>query len=251
MIQIFTFSQTRPDFIELQLRSFAKYLKEDFQFTVFNNDAFNKSNVTAAECKKLGLECIDVERDSTLEAKCNALEPAGSSVFDGSVYRNINVACGYSLCWSWENVISKKTGNVCILHSDVFLVEPIRLSDALADADIRYFPQRRISFEYMWEALVIANMDRLPVPETMNWFCGLVDGINVDVGGQTSQYIKDHPDVRRKHLQAERFNDGDETGYEMFYVDGVPVLHYLRGSNWNKQSSEYHRLKTEWLKNKI
>lgn len=60
-VLIFTYSYNRPDFIEIQYRTFQNFLEDDYKFVVFN-DASNveletKINLT---CKNLNIECIRI-----------------------------------------------------------------------------------------------------------------------------------------------------------------------------------------------
>lgn len=262
MLKIFTFGSNRADFIGLQLRSFQRHLKEDFEFVVFNNATYDNGaggnyNGLHEQAKALGIRMIDVVKDAGLAERCQKIELSCPLFNPQGLYSNANVAHAYALCWAWENVISKETGPVAILDSDVFLVEPVSLTEVLEPhamlnvPDGKPHPDGR-TFRYMWPTFMLADLDRLPDPQTLNWWCGRIEGVPVDVGGQTYHYFQSHPDldvapVERKHFQ--------EQDYDEFYLTNegkrVTVLHYRSGSNWNHQSRDYHRLKTEWLKARI
>jgi hypothetical protein len=257
MLKIFTFAHKRPDFIELQLKSFRKYLREDFEFTVFNNAAFDqhpgsRDSITK-ECARLSLNEIKIGRDELL-TKSAAQYSVGPVFLSNGMYHNANVACAYPLCWAWQR-ISKESGPICILDSDMFLVEPITLTDYLKEHDLCFVSQAREHIRYAWNGIILANPHKLEQPETLNWWCGQVDGVPVDVGGQTYRYFIEHP-TRIMHIGPESFYedpsvDFQPSAYEVLHLGDKTILHYRSGSNWNHQTPEYHRKKTAWLLQKV
>jgi len=258
MIKIFSFHSNRPDFVELQMRSFRRHLKEDFEFMVFNNAQFDSTGGADYHSvhragRDAGINVIDVVKVPDLMRRCQDIEPS-CSLFNGAgMYSNANVAHAYALCWAWENFISKENGAVAIFDSDVFLIEPIKLTDALYPHQMVNVPDGKPhpdgrSFMYMWPTFFMADISRLTDPETLNWWCGRIEDVPVDVGGQTYHYFQAHPDldvlpVERKHFQ--------EQNYDEFYLVGKTIVHYRSGSNWDHRSGDYHQKKTEWLKARI
>lgn len=259
MLKIFTFAHKRPDFIELQCKSFDKYLQEPHEFVVFNNAVFDKSQALRiyidATCVLHGIESIPVERDKYLTDKYQSFEP--ERIFNSiGEYYNANIACAYPLCWAWEKIISKEKGPILILDSDMFLLHPIMFTDLLQRYDIGYLSQSlHGSPEYMWNGIFLADMGRLDSPETINWWCGLIKGtIPVDVGGQTFRYLETHQELRRLRIIEECIESDLELldlHIQMLRLEDRRVLHYRAGSNWNCKSEEYHIRKTAWIKKKI
>jgi len=258
MLKIFTFAWNRPDFIELQLRCFRMHLREEFEFTVFNNALFSsrhdhdRINQT---CGRLGLRVIDIRRDEEEIERCGSV---GEPVFDASgAYTSASVSTGYALCWAWRNVLSEERGPVCVLDSDMFLVRPVALTDFLQEHVLCFVAQNRGQVRYAWNGLVLADVGRLPEPEAIDWYCGKVDGVAVDTGGQTHHYLKAHPQLRIFHIQPSHISDDPSldfhpSRYERLCFDGSPVfLHYGAGSNWNRMNDAYHAKKLSWLISQI
>ena len=266
MIKIFTFVSNRPDFIDLQMESFRKNLKEAFEFVVFNNAKLSGDPAYTAindRCRAVGATSIDIERDPELVDVCQKQEFTCSVFNPSGVYSIANVAHAYALCWAWKNVISKEKGAIAIFDSDVFLIQPVKLTDTLYPHQMVNVPDGRTHsdgrvFHYMWPTFVLADMARLPDPETLNWWCGRIDGVPVDVGGQTYRYFQAHPDldvvpVRRLHsgYLDESACPVHPANYDEFYLEDGIVLHYRSGSNWNLMPADYHAQKTGWLKKRI
>lgn len=268
MIKIFVFTSNRPDFIDLQAASFRKYLKDDFEFVVFNNaklsgdSSYNEIN---ERCKAVGATSIDVQKDSALINKCQGLETTCSIFNPHGVYSIANVAHAYALNWAWQNVISKEKGPIAVFDMDIFLIQPISLIKVLQSHHLCcvYDGKPRSNqgppIMYMWPTFVIADMAKLPSPETLNWWCGQIENVPVDVGGHTYEYFQAHPEldilnVRRTHFIDSingDFNPANPSNYDEFTLGDSIVLHYRSGSNWNRRNDEYHRRKTEWLKRRI
>lgn len=270
MIRIFTFASHRTDFIGLQLDSFRKHLRDEFEFVVFNNSKFDNQgdslyNEIASTCSRLGVRCIDIQKDDNLIRRCQAIEKACTIFQWQGRYSNANVSHAYALCWAWENVMAQERQPIAIFDSDVFLIESISLEKGMAPYDICRIPDGRPRhgrepIRYMWPTFVLLNMATLPDPRLMFWYCGQVDGVPVDVAGQTHHYFEAHPELKVLNTPHTHFADSDRcpvgpADFDEFYlpVDGEPrtVFHYRSGSNWNHQSHEYHVRKTEWLKQRI
>jgi hypothetical protein len=270
MIKIYTFASNRPDFIGLQLESFRKNLKEEFDYTVFNNARYDITggsdpNLINRAGKDAGIRVIEVEKDAALLADCAAIEPGGPVLNPHGQYANANVAHAYALRWAWNNYISKETDPIAILDSDVFLIQPVKLTDALdpyvmaniSDGKPRpNEPDRPIL--YMWPTFMLADLARLPDKESLNWWCGRIENVPVDVGGHTYYYFQAHPDISIQNVRRVNAYYLDTSScpmqppnYDEFYLNDAIILHYRSGSDWDHKGKEYHRLKTEWLKKRI
>ncbi len=255
MIKIYTYFHKRPDFADMQIKSLRKYLKEDFELTVFNNAGFDcdKKNYDEINrrCKELQVPVINIDKDEDMINFYLKYETVlGNRIFneDGS-YLNPNVAVAYSLCYMWEKFMCKEKGKVAFLQHDIFLKEPISFTDYMKDSGLCYLPQSRMRTDgtlinYMWNTFFLADLSKLPEPETMNWWCGSVDGICVDVGGQTYKYLDDYPEIKTSIIPHKEIG---EFGSQKIELGDKLIIHYYRGSNWDHQSEDWHRRKTKWL----
>jgi len=263
MIKIFTFGSNRADFIGLQLRSFQRHLKEDIEFVVFNNATYDNGaggnyNGLHEQAKAFGIRMIDVVKDPGLVERCQKIELSCPLFNHQGLYSNANVAHAYALCWAWENHISKERQPIAIFDSDVFLIEPVSLTEMMLPHVMLNVPDGKTHqqdgrvFRYMWPTFVVMDMARLPDPETVNWWCGRVENTPVDVGGQTYHYFQAHPDL--DVISARKLHHTEFSTDEFYLTKGdqcATVLHYRSGSNWDHRSREFHQQKTEWLKARI
>ena len=254
----------KHDFIETQLQSFRKNLKEDFEFIVFDNAAFTvgsqpgESEKINETCARLGVRVIEILKDPEIVKACEAIETT-CKMFDRlGLYSNANVASAYPLCWAWARHMHKEREPIVLMHSDIFLTREGSFSDILNEYQVCFVPQSREgAHEYMWDVFVILDMAKLSNPETINWYCGKVNGVAVDVGGQTGHYLKSHPELKLLRVDFEHFDkfpvlDFVPSDYEIFSINGKETLiHYRSGSNWNHRTSEYHEKKLAWLKARV
>lgn len=256
MLNLYTFVPNRPDLIDIQLKSLRKNLQEDFVLNVFNNALFgydrrrnNRNEFDRIEkvCRQLNVPVTAVEKDAGLIDYCQTFE----ATFDEQgFYRNGNVAHAYALCWAWEKVISRSSGVACILDFDMFLKTEANFTNFVQEADLSFVAQSKPDFNgriYMWPGFVLMNLDRLPERSTLNWMCGRIDGVPVDVGGYTVQYLEAHPELKLRHLGMNNFPDDSHVNYQMLHIGETDLLHYRSGSNWDQQPAEFHMEKTLWV----
>lgn len=261
MLKIYTFLSNRPDLLALQYHSFEKHLKEPFEFIVVNNAVeFPNAQNIEKECRRLGLQSISVQVNKKLIAHCESL--GDGPVFTGpdstGNYKNTNTGCGYSVAWAWENAISKQSGPICIIHHDMFLIRDVKLTDYLKDQSLAFVPQNKPGVPlHMWEGFVLADISKLPEPEKIDWWCGYINEVHVDVGGQSHHWFVAHPEVKYFSINPDHTEDTPDVDFhpsrfEYMTFNGEPiVLHYRAASNWMNMSEEYHERKLVWLKRQL
>lgn len=247
-MEIVTLAYNRPDFIELQLNSLKKWVK-DFNYTVFDNCP---DDAVKDECERLGIKCIPIKLFS----------------------EDASWVCGLSLNKMWE-ILQEWKGILMFIDPDMFLVD--ELPD-IKGYDFAFVPQVRGDIRYPWTGLMIFNMDTLPHPEDMQWHVDY-ELKNTDVGGLNHYYLKEHePKVLElemwtlvdryrysfngkdilmadeNHRQIQKLVEEDfprPYSVDMFKVKDQPffVFHYKAASNYPSfYTPEYNRLKTEALK---
>jgi hypothetical protein len=263
MIKFYTIAHKRPDFIGIQYKSMSNNLGDkNFELVVLNNATFdvvkNDYHAIHEECRKIGIQCIDVEYDEKIVNSKMLLE-GSKNIFSSRGYANANFACAYPLCWAWETFLYKEPGMIGFIDSDMFFIEPTDINPLL-QYDIIYTPQSRDHVHYMWNGLFFIYPSRIPEPEKLNWWCGIIDEKILDVGGYTYIYMKEHQDKinHRPFNNHSLFTEDPSAGfsyanYELYRLidDVYRIIHYRSGSNWNNMPPEYHSIKTKWIKEKI
>ena len=260
-VKIFTFAHKRPDFLEMQVRTFRDKVKGGYEFIVFNNASFDKDRTDYQQihnwCIGNGVTCIDIENDPDLVSALEKNETV--KIFSGpNHYTDSVIACSYPICWAWKHIISPTKDKICIIDSDMFFMKEFNIEAELDKYDLSYVPQDRgPTVLYMWNGIVFANLANLPEKESINWWCGRINNIPVDVGGQTHHYLAKYPDIKTLVLRPEHYHDDPRCNFHPSHYEFINregrndehlILHYRSGSNWNNMPPHYHVEKTKWTK---
>ena len=192
-VKIYTFAHNRPDFIQIQFNTFKKYIQDDFEFTVFNNEkpgshgGFNENRKQEIfdTCEKLNLKCIEIELSEDLRILNNQAQ------FINDAYVNGNTACSYPFTWAWKNYVVKDEGISILIDSDMFLCNYVSFNKMMEGYNFAYVPSYRnnCTLKYPWNGLVFAKPKEMPNPEELSWGCGYVNETPVDVGGEAYSYL--------------------------------------------------------------
>ncbi len=277
-VLLYTYAYNRPDFIEIQHKTFKKFLKDEYEFVVFNDaNTLEMVQKIAQTCKKLGIECIRIPQE--IHDQPYLKRWPGESYHHPAV-RNCNVV-QYSL----DQYGFNHDDILVLLDSDVFLIKEFDIRNFMHGYDIAGLGQSKAKNKrYLWIGLVFLNMPKLPNKRELNFNCGKVDGVSVDAGGHSYYYLQKYPQVMTNffggihvtHLKCDRcqknkvmlckhntqklkkcgFVDHEiqfiQTGIHNaeFFLNNS-FLHYRGGTNWDCKSSEYHRIKTHLLNNFI
>lgn len=256
-ILIITHSHSRPDFIEIQNRTFKAFLQDDYEFIVFN-DASNHSLSSKIEqiCKKLNIECIRVPQEMHTSTE-------GADRHSDGIQLSLNMR-GYD-----------HNGIVVLIDSDMFLIKPLSIRKYMQNCDLLGALQERsngkISVTYLWPGLLFMNMNTLPNKRTINLRCGKVDDVFVDTGGHLHLYFKSNSSIKIKDYQsihpdqitgnhdeittdfmATLQKNLDNRIYFMeFYLDYHFLHYYAGGSNWPSYSEKFLQEKNQFFNNYI
>lgn len=263
-VLLITHAYNRPDFIEIQDKTFKKFLQDDYEFVVFNDAPGEPmARAIASTCQNLGIRCIRIPQSIHTQPYL----PKGLGE-DGN---NSCKRCAHVVQYSLDILGFDHTDLVAIIDSDMFLIKPFSIRQYMKDIQLAGVPQSRENgvscVEYFWNGLVFFDMPALPDKKSINFNCGRVEGIGVDVGGYTYYYLKNHPDLRRKNIDCLYTHNIEELKHIFFtkeliwFIDQSPdnieflihgtFLHYRGGTNWNGKSPEYHQQKTNILHNFI
>lgn len=206
-IKIYTYSHNRPDFIELQYQTIKKYVKDDFEFIVFNNErpggdpgsgySYERYNKIFEVCNELGIECIGVELDQELKYINGYLQFDNNSFVLGGSY-----ACSYAFTWGWKHYISKNNCLSVIIDSDMFFIREISFYEMMRGYNFSFVPHYRhlshfkseeepgeFAFSYPWNGIVVADIPNMPNPNELSWGLANYNGITADVGGECVSYM--------------------------------------------------------------
>lgn len=232
MINIFTSVVNRPEFVEIQKKTFDKFLKEEYQFHVIDDSLEESiSNKFKEICKE---NQISYYR-----------KPQGNRSLNESRWNGARHACE-TIQWTYDNLIKAKYCNdlVLFLDSDMFLLDHFSMVDHMEGEIISGLKQGRGKVEYMWNGIMFFNMPKIvEIDPDLNFSDGLVEGEMTDIGGHLYYYFKKN-NISLKDTGVDyptHYNDldlqKDASGFNMeLHLDGK-FLHYRAGTNWHTQEN--------------
>lgn len=272
----------KPEFIGWQKQLFDKFvLDEDgYRFVAFDDSIDpHMTQCMQEECKKWNVEYVRIPQDIHTRPYLPR-EPSwkpNTSFRVSDAYQYMANTMGFD-----------HDGIVFFTDSDQFLTRPFNFHEETKQYDIiAVFLEATPGIRYVWQGMSIFHMDRLPNKRTINFNCGRINGVNVDSGGFTYYYFKNHPQVRVKqapvkcastlflhnrfaHRQNtnipvnEQIEKLKEYGFDKieiaFLQKKVPdisyalnncFLHYNAGSNYDHQSEQYIKNKDALLRTYI
>ncbi|HDY88300.1 MAG TPA: hypothetical protein ENH82_09350 [bacterium] len=239
-VLLFTYAYNRPDFIEIQYKTFKKFLKDDYEFIVFNDarDRGMEQRINNT-CKQFGIRCIRIPQE--IHERPYLKRWPGESKQAPAV-RNCNV-----VMYSLNEVGFKHDGIVALFDSDLFLVRDFSISEYTKGYDLAGLPQPRPEITYLWIGLAFLDMRSMPNKTTIDFNCGRVGNQPVDAGGHTHYYLKNNPQLRvdffdKNFMKGFHFIDGQTRSVNL--EDGNVFLHYYAGTNWTNYAASYHNHKT-------
>ena len=167
----------RPDFIEMQHKTFKKFLQEDYELMMFNdaNDPVMKKTIEAT-CRRLGITCVRVPQElHNVDPNCHKFSAS---------YRH-----GEVMQFAFENYGFYHDDIVMLIDSDVFLIREFSVRNYLGDCDLFGVFQNCLVPQ-----LCFLNMPKLENPQELNFRADIApwNGCLLDAGTLTDRYLLSH-----------------------------------------------------------
>lgn len=223
-ITIFSFAVNDKFPIDIAYRQFKKYLKDDFEYVLFN-DADNPemersiNTITANN----NIKCVKVPQ---------------------SIHKIHNPSASYAETLNWavhEYAVKNNHETIVLMHTDLFPICEVSISDIIANYTVASTVEFRVmdgkGFNYLYPALTMVNMKLLQNPQELNF--DLLPG--VDVGGKTKEFIEKYP-------QAVKFLGNHQADYMMAIMHDQPIAEYFRE---DIKICREHGLSAGWVANGI
>lgn len=247
-----------PEYIPWQHETFKKFLKEDYEFVVFN-DAENEevNNQTYAICNSLGIECLDVPQIIHSFHYLRREMPVPE----------FRARSSETIQYMLDMVGFDYPGIVMIIDSDMFLCRETNIKNLMQNNEIVANKQSREGengpVEYMLPSLMVFDMEKLKDKRKLNFNLGIIDGTATDSGGYTHFYLTQYPQVKWRqlnityaggiNLKDNKIDRGTcdyilshnkflriliDNKFDYEFFDDFSFAHFKAGSNWyNKDPS--------------
>lgn len=282
---IITFVYSNPEFIEMQHKTFKKFLQDDYEYIVFSDAPTEKGHEEInTTCAQLGVRCVRIPQ--------NIHEyPYYLPLNTPEIYQNhqapSNVRHVHCVQYALDNFCFDHEGIVLLIDFDMFLVRPLNITHYMQNYDIASWTKGSDNgygktIFYLCPMITFLNMEKLPDKRSLNFNCGLVNECSADSGGFTHYYLKDHPELHIKNIDAlyggqfycydrffphdtsttptqqkinfwkeKKFNEKEikfllkNPDTIQFFMDGEDCwfLHYRGGTNYEKLPQSHHNQK--------
>ena len=235
MIKLLSIHFNNPSFLEFQIKSFKKHLKNEFEFICIDNC---KDSSYAQQfqniCKQYKITYIPTNNKNH--------ELAGLSH---------QVAVKYI----FDNLI--KTNDIyCIFDHDIFMLNDLNLEEMMKDISIYYFNQTRHSkinntqYNYIFPGFMIFNIKLCPNIHEIS-FEGIAfeEGLRGDSGSNSYHYLQKYKEqLKLKTISKLNFITfpTENKNVNMEIYDDI-FLHYRIGSNWINFNSMQIKMKNDKL----
>jgi hypothetical protein len=263
MISVMVPVYNRPDFVELQYLLIKKYLKEDFEYFLYDNSDRPECTEAFAEIsKRLGINYLRI--DQGYRAQIGADPSRGA---------------GYSLDYAIDHNIENYNRPCLVLDSDLFLFDYFEVTSKFDEADLWGVGQTESGpngyVKYYNNQLLLLNVDKLPNLKGYGPFTpDIVEGRFCDCGGRLHNYFKEN-EIRHRgvnvlhsgHITLENIQNCPDCfidyflkeieicdkyggdwgcrGFSEIFAD--KFLHFRAGSNWIGHKNEMVTERTKLL----
>ena len=200
-VLIFTYAFNRPDFIEIQHKTFETFIEDDYEFIVFSdaNDEQTALDIKTM-CAQLKLRHIPIPQEIHDRPYLPRIH--------GEKKDNIAVRNVTAVMYSLDLMGFNHNDILVLLDSDVFLVKPINIAALMDEYDIagRFLsPNERESKEgklsYLWHGMAFLNLKTMPHKRGLSFNCGRIGATSVDAGGYSHYYLR-----QNRHLALLQFD---------------------------------------------
>lgn len=238
MFHIYSIQYNRPEFIELQKRSFDKFIKE-YKFVVIDNSID----------PSIGNEIKRISEENNLEV----IETVNK--YDSRVNGNHGISHEVGINCFLDRIknFHDKNDTVVLLDHDLFLISSLdKLTDSHTDVSIFTVKQERKHVYYLWPGLIILRLDKCPNIHELslngsqlikNRWVPIDGDVFTDVGGHSYHYLKKYDEIKIFDVFNIFTQDLDQiTQDHIFY-------HFHDGSQWSKYSNDFWNEKFNKIKN--
>jgi hypothetical protein len=232
-LKIFSFPDRNPEYIQLQIDSYNKYLKSDQTELILINASLQHEDEINQICKNNHVECIRFggQREGP---------------FDSYYVRQFH--------WFRDTLQKDINDNIMLIHSDMFFINKFDYHSILDKYEICYNPQYRnkftgnpyVDYKYVWDGIILFNsqyFNENKLTSLFNW-----DYIRpiTDMGGMMKEFLKEVL-PRKVHTYFEFWNYREIKGSVMdthlngnirYYID-MNSKKFINQPNLGNRSFDY------------
>ena len=229
-VRILTFHCNQSDFIEVQYKTFKKFLSDDFEMIVFNDaPALGDKKEIEEICDQYGIQCIRFEPEwhlidplnSYLKEQLQGISAPGTWDWDAAtsveqITQHPSVRHCHVIQYALDHFGYDHDDLVVIMDGDNFLIQPMSFRELLGSNNFagccrwpKNFGKTTLErpFWDAWIVFVAFNPTKLPTPRELKFHVDVVkdhpvfpDFTIVDSGGAVYKYINRYPHMKIKEF---------------------------------------------------
>jgi len=231
-IRILTFHYNQPDFVEIQYKTLAKFLKDDFELIVFNDAKTEEyEKLIEQTCNKYQIKHVRFEQEwhrtdplnTYIKKRLEEPTTIGTWGYDAStsleeIQNNPSIRHNHVIQYALDHFGYDHDDIVVVMDADNFLIKPLSIRELLGSNDIIGFDrwpdnlaEKRCrsqlavpkGHEIFWVVFIAFNPRKLPCVRELHFHTDVVTGNQLlpentlsDSGAAIYQYLWKHPDLQ-------------------------------------------------------
>ena len=203
-VLITTSAYNRPEFIELQYKTFKKFIKDDYEYIVFNDADIEDNRIKIeSECKRYGIKLIRIPQEiHKVENNTGLFDPYNGRRTTRAVFRQGDV-----LTYMFELMGKRHNDIYMFIDSDIFITRPVSIQGVLEDYHIASAccvgGVKPLNMESPGPEICILNIPKLPHIDSIVFKAGFVGTIFLDPMHFWQFYLNCHPEVKLKKIATQ------------------------------------------------
>jgi len=202
-ISIFAFAANNKFPIDIVHRQFKKYVKEDFEFIIFNDAYEITAENSINEITSLNnIKCVRVPQH---------------------IHTSNNPSDAYATTLNWavrDYAVNNGCDIIMLMHTDIFPICDVLISEIIGNNIIASTTEFRImdgkGINYLYPAITMINMNLLKDPEELDFGCEP----GLDTGGRSRSFVE-------KYANSVKFLAAHQAWYISHALIGQPIAEYF------------------------
>lgn len=263
-----------PEALELQKLALSRYMKEPFELigVIDTSEKPGPYNLWDSSLRKTAIRIAESTCDRVVVVP-EELHENRSKIFNDTKELSGNIAnlrAAVTLQYAFNSEILNENNKILLIDNDMFPITYFSWEEKMQENFCRSVvyesrsKYRKKSVRHLWGGLMFIDAAKIPFKQIWSFDCGKINGIRVDVSGNTHYWLKlieengleskfqkiqhfpslqwkytDLTDIFSKAIKEfivkdERNLDGKY--YTEFYDE--TFLHFRAGSNWKKEPAQ-------------
>lgn len=204
VIRLLTFHVNRPDFIEMQHKTFSHFMQDDYELIVFNDAKTPELEAEIRQvCEKCGILCVRFEQEwhqidplnDQIRSWLSDPKITSSLTFVGDPSTQPSVRHCHVIQYALDHFGYTHDDIVAIVDGDLFPIRPIFLRELLSDCHMVGAQRIMGDINYFWVIFTAFNPNLLPNKYDLKFNTSVIHNTLHDSGSGAYHYLKNNPTV--------------------------------------------------------